>query len=173
MLTVQPEAARQMPQSTSPGFEFIAGPLQRLFKDQPPSLTTILRVFSVLATRFRKQYIHTSGINWHAPFDTEILFLEDCLNSTSPMDLARTLTGTDEMDFSGLSRQSIVADDVVVKKLLDNWHALSVSVWECCLSLPDIMVPYLRECAQVSFKQSTTLSTSISNVESAGPLQQM
>lgn len=70
------------------------------------------------------------------------------------MDLARTLTGTDEMDFSSLSRQSIVADDIVVKRLLSNWHSLSVSVWECCSSLPDIMIPYLRECAQVSFKRS-------------------
>ncbi|KAJ5118895.1 Guanine-nucleotide dissociation stimulator CDC25 [Penicillium atrosanguineum] len=153
MATVQPEVTLDMPQSTNPGFEFIAGPIQRLFKDQPPSLTTILRIFSVLAIRFRKQYIHTSKINWHAPFNTEILFLEDCFNSTSPMDLARTLTGTDEIDFSSLSRQSIVADDVVVKRLLGNWHSLSVSVWECCSSLPDIMIPYLRECAQILFNK--------------------
>jgi hypothetical protein len=154
IITVQPEQAHDMPQTTNPGFEFIAGPIQRLFKDQPPSLTTILRIFSVLAIRFRKQYIHTSRINWHAPFDTEILFLEDCFNSTSPKDLARTLTGTDEMNFSSLSRQSIVAEDVVVKRLLGHWQSLSDSVWECCSSLPDIMIPYLRECAQVSFKQS-------------------
>ncbi|KAJ5668270.1 Guanine-nucleotide dissociation stimulator CDC25 [Penicillium maclennaniae] len=151
MLIAHPEAALDMPQSTDLGFNFIAGPIQRLFKDQPPSLTTILRIFSVLAIRFRQQYIHTSKIKWHAPFNTEILFLEDCLNSTSAMDLARTLTGTDEMDFSSLSRQSIVADDVVVKRLLGNWHSLSVSVWECCSSLPDIMIPYLRECAQILF----------------------
>lgn len=149
MITVQPDAIHDVKQYSSPGFEFIAGPIQRLFKDQPPSLTTILKVFSVLAVRFRRQYIHTSRMDWKSPFNTEILFLEYCLSSTSPEDLAHTLTSTDEVDFAGLSRQNILANDAVVKGLLANWHILSISVWECCAALPDITLS-LRECAQVS-----------------------
>lgn len=138
-----------MPQSTNPGFEFIGGPIQSLFKDQMPSLTTILKMFSVLAIRFRRQYIHTSKMEWQQPFDTGILFLEDIINSTSPVDLAGTLTNTDEVEYADLTRENIIADDALVKRLLANWHILSISVWECCSALPD-MASYLRECAQVS-----------------------
>ncbi|KAJ5153250.1 uncharacterized protein N7482_009728 [Penicillium canariense] len=145
--TLRPDATRDMPQPTTPGFEFIAGPVQLLFKDQPPSLTTILKIFSVLAIRFRRQYIHTAKMEWHRPFDTTILFLEDCLNSSSPKDLARTMTETAELEFSGLSRQHITANDAFVREILANWHSLSISVWECCAALPEI-APYLRECAQ-------------------------
>ena len=150
LFNIQPESTRHMPQSTTPGFQFIAGPIQSLFRDQPPSLTTILKVFSVLAIRFRRQYIHTSHMDWNQPFDTSIIFLEDCLNSTSAIDLARTLTGADEVDFGDLTRHNLIAEDAVVKRLLANWHILSISVWECCSALPDMMTPYLRECAQVS-----------------------
>ncbi|KAF3390480.1 hypothetical protein F1880_009165 [Penicillium rolfsii] len=146
--TLQPDAAQDLPQTLTPGFEFIAGPVQMLFKDQPPSLTTILKIFSVLAFRFRRQYIHTAKMEWHVPLDTSILFLEDCLNSTSPKDLARTMTGSDELEFAGLSRQSIVANDDQLRGLLANWHVLSMSVWECCAALPE-MVPFLIECAEV------------------------
>ncbi|KAJ5692362.1 hypothetical protein N7462_001785 [Penicillium macrosclerotiorum] len=145
--TVQPDATQHMPRPTSPGFEFIAGPIQRLFKDQPPSLKSILKIFSVLAIRFRQQYIHTPKMEWTKSFDTTILFLEDYLNSTSPMDLASTLTGADEIDYSRLSRQSIATNDAHVRGILENWHTLRISVWECCSALPDT-VPYLRDCAQ-------------------------
>lgn len=88
-------------------------------------------------------------MDWKTPFDTEILFIEYCLSSISPEDLAHTLISTDEVGFARLSRQNILANDAVVKDLLANWHALSISVWECCTALPDI-TPSLRECAQVS-----------------------
>lgn len=147
--TVRPDAAQDTRQSAGSGFEFVAGPIQRFFKDQPPSLTSILKVFSVLAVRFRRQYVHTSRMDWKSPFDTGILFLEHCLSSSSPEDLAHTLISSDEVDYAGLSRQNILANDAVVKSLLANWHILSISVWECCSALPDI-TPSLRECAQVS-----------------------
>lgn len=149
MTALQPGAIPDVKQASTPRFEFVAGPIQRLFRDQPPSLSTILKIFSVLAIRFRRRYVHTSRIDWKTPFDTNILFLEYCLSSTSPEDLAHTLISTDEVDFAGLSRQNIVANDVVVKGLLASWHTLSISVWECCSALPDI-TPSLRECAQVS-----------------------
>lgn len=149
LTVLQPSAIPDLKQSSVPKFEFIAGPIQRLFRDQPPSLSTILKVFSVLAIRFRRRYIHTARMDWRTPFDTDILFVEYCLSSISPEDLAQTLISTDELDFAGLSRQSIVTNDAVVKGLLASWHSLGISVWDCCSALPDI-TPSLRECAQVS-----------------------
>jgi hypothetical protein len=89
-------------------------------------------------------------MNWKIPFDTSIAFLEYCLTSTTAGDLAHTLTSTDEVDFAGLSRTNLVAEDAVVKQLLANWRTLSTSVWECCSALPDL-IPHLQDCAQVSF----------------------
>ncbi|KAJ5162179.1 Guanine-nucleotide dissociation stimulator CDC25 [Penicillium capsulatum] len=150
LLAAQPDAAQNIPHSNKPGFEFIAGPIQSLWKDQMPSLTTILKMFNVLAIRFRRQYIHTSKMDWKQPFDTTIVFLEDCLNSTSPVDLACTLTNVDEVDYTDLTRESLVAEDAVVQRILANWRILSTSVWECCSALPDL-TPYLRECAQTLY----------------------
>lgn len=148
LFTVQLDVTHDIPRPATLGFEFIAGPVQHLFKDQPPSLTTILKIFSVLAVRFRGQYTHTAKMDWHRPFDTKIQFFEDFLNSTSPKDLARILTGADEKDFSELSRQSVTANDAFVRGLVGNWRTLCISVWECCSALPDI-AQYLRECAEV------------------------
>ncbi|KAJ5819874.1 hypothetical protein N7474_005465 [Penicillium riverlandense] len=147
IITVQPRRDREVLRSSDPGFEFISGPIQTLFRDQPPSLTTILKVFTVLAVRFQRQYVHTTGMNWKVPFDTSISFLEYCLTSTTAGDLAHTLTSTDEVDFAGLSRTNLVAEDAVVKQLLANWRTLSASVWECCSALPDL-IPHLQDCAQ-------------------------
>ena len=109
----------------------------------------ILKILSVLAVRFRRQYIHTTKMDWNTPFDISYMFLEDCVGSISPKDLARTLTGTDEISLTSLSHQSIVTGDAAVKEMLSNWHALSISVWECCTALPDV-ISYLAECAQAS-----------------------
>ncbi|KAJ5738525.1 hypothetical protein N7493_001680 [Penicillium malachiteum] len=88
-------------------------------------------------------------MDWYTPFDTTILFLEECIGSTSATDLARTLTGTDEYDFASLSRQGIMTGDATVKSLLSSWQTLSISVWECCTALPDL-IPYIGECAKAS-----------------------
>ncbi|KAJ6117961.1 hypothetical protein N7523_005712 [Penicillium sp. IBT 18751x] len=149
----EPQASRNQPQSHGPGFEFIAGPIQRLFKDQSSSLATIMKMLSVLGFQFEKQYIHTVVLDWQAPFNTELPFLRDLLDSTSATDLAYSLTSTDVTEFSKLSGQSLVVDNVEVQNLLKNWHSLSSSVWECCSSLPDIVIPYLHECAEVLFNQ--------------------
>ncbi|KAJ5652203.1 Guanine-nucleotide dissociation stimulator CDC25 [Penicillium longicatenatum] len=109
--TVLPETAFNVRIPNTPDLEFIAGPIQNLFKDHPPKLTTILKMLSVLSVRFRAQYSQTPKMDWHTPFDTTCLFLEDHLGATSPKDLARTLASTDEVDFSRLSRQSILKGD--------------------------------------------------------------
>lgn len=133
----------------SAGFEFIAGPIQRLFKDETGRLAAMLKMLSVLAIRFRRQYMHASTMDWKTPFDTSIPFLEDCLIATSGSDLARSLKALDEHQFAEMSRQNLVSEDVLVGKLLRHWQTLSVSVWECCLALPDL-IPHLQECTLVS-----------------------
>lgn len=139
-----------MPQPNTIGFEFIAGPIQILFKDQPGRLSDMLKMLSVLAIRFRRQYVQSGTINWKTPFDTSIPFLEDCLTSSSPTDLALNMKGLDEHHFAEITRQTLLTDDAAVKKLLLHWRALSISVWECCCALPEL-IPFLQDCAQVSF----------------------
>ncbi|KAJ5510317.1 Guanine-nucleotide dissociation stimulator CDC25 [Penicillium expansum] len=147
LLAVRHGGYRDMPKPNTAGFEFIAGPIQALFKDQPGRLTTMLKILSVLAMKFRRQYIHAPTMDWKTPFDTSIPFLNDYLESTSPKDLARSIRGLDEHSFAELTRQSLIAEDAIVGQLLDQWRILSISIWECCAALPN-MVPYLQECAQ-------------------------
>ncbi|KAJ5970633.1 Guanine-nucleotide dissociation stimulator CDC25 [Penicillium vulpinum] len=147
LLAVRPGGNRDVPKKSTAGFEFIAGPIQALFKDQPGRLSAMLKMLSVLAIRFRRQYIHAPAMDWKTPFDTSIPFLDDYLESTSPTDLARSMRGLDEHHFAELTRQSLVTEDVLVGQLQFRWRVLSTSVWECCAALPDL-VPYLQECAQ-------------------------
>ncbi|KAJ5520096.1 Guanine-nucleotide dissociation stimulator CDC25 [Penicillium fimorum] len=146
LLAVQPGGNRDMPKLNTAGFEFIAGPIQALFKDQPGRLTAMLKMLSVLAIRFRRQYIHPPTMDWKTPFDTSIPFLDDYLESTSPTDLARSMRGLDEHHFAELTPKNLIAEDAAVKQLQIQWRALSDSVWECCAALPDL-IPYLQECA--------------------------
>jgi hypothetical protein len=131
------------------GFDFIAGPIQRLFKDETGRLAAMLKMLSVLAIRFRRQYMHASTMDWKTPFDTSVPFLEDCLISTSGSDLARSLKALNEHQFAEVTCQNLVAEDAVIGNLLWHWQMLSVSVWECCLALPDL-IPHIQECTQVS-----------------------
>ncbi|KAE8147800.1 hypothetical protein BDV25DRAFT_159603 [Aspergillus avenaceus] len=147
LLTMQSGGDYEIPPNTSPGFEFIAGPLQGLFKDLPPSLTSILKVLSVLGVRFERQYLHVRTMNWSQYFDVEFSFLEDLTGSTSAEDFARTLTNVDERKFSALAPQHIITDDPIVKQILAQWELLTVHVWECCTALPDT-IPYIQECVQ-------------------------
>ena len=137
-----------LPCSTT-GFQFIAGPIQDLFKDQPGRLSDMLKMLSVLAIRFRRQYAHAAAMDWETPFDTSLTFLEDCLTYSSPMDLALNMKSLDEHQFADVTRQKLVTDDAVVRQLFAHGRTLSVSVWECCCALPDL-VPYFQDCIQVS-----------------------
>ncbi|KAJ5623099.1 hypothetical protein N7490_011704 [Penicillium lividum] len=115
---------------TSPGLEFVAGPVQSLFKNPRYKLTTILKILSVLAKRFRTHYSQMSTMDWFTPFDTTAVFLEECLSTTSSKDLAQKLFEIDEMEFSQLSRQSIITCDIRTTQLMKNWHTISMSTWE-------------------------------------------
>lgn len=135
--------------SPVPGFDFIAGPIQRLFKEHPPSLTAILKVLCVLDVRFQQTYVHIPEMDWTKCFDTSVTFLEDMLSSTSAMDMAHTLTSTDEGYFSELNPQNIMMESPVLRQLNVEWHSLSVAVWEVASALPD-SISYIEECVQVS-----------------------
>lgn len=87
-------------------------------------------------------------MDWGTPFNTEILFLENYLSSTSAKDFAYNLISADEIKFGGLLRQNIIANDAVVGSLLASWHTVSISVWESCSAFPTIAL-FLGECAQV------------------------
>ncbi|CDM31887.1 hypothetical protein DTO006G1_6189 [Penicillium roqueforti] len=147
LLAVRPGANHDLPQPNTAGFEFIAGPIQALFKDQPGRLTAMLKMLTVLTIRYRRQYIHTPIMDWQTPFDTSLPFLDDCLQSTSPKDLADSMRGLDEHQFAELTQQSLITEDFIVEQLKVQWRELSVSVWECCAALPDL-IPYLQECTQ-------------------------
>ena len=135
--------------SPVPGFDFIADPIQRLFKEHPPSLTAILKVLCVLDVRFQQTYVHIPEMDWNKCFDTSVTFLEDMLASTSAMDMAHSLTATDEGYFSELNPQSIMTESPVLRQLTTEWHSLSVAVWEVSSALPD-SISYIEECVQVS-----------------------
>ncbi|XHG09339.1 hypothetical protein AWENTII_012406 [Aspergillus wentii] len=150
LLHVQAEGSSDMPLAPAPGFDFIAGPIQRLFKNSPPSLKSILKVLSVLGARFRRTYVHTPEMNWNKAFDTDATFIEDLLASTSALDFGRTLTTFDESTFAELNEQSIVTNNSAVKGILVQWDSLSMAVWECCSALPDL-TPYILECLEALF----------------------
>lgn len=138
-----------LPQPPMHSFDFIARPIQILFQYRPYSLTEILKICELFAFRFKRDYINAATVPWKKPFDSTFSFLEECFISSSASDLARTLTDMDKGDFANLSQQSIMAQDTIVTDFLDNWNALTVSVWEVLCAIPDL-APYLQECAQVS-----------------------
>lgn len=149
--------ADDLPRHTGPGFEFIAGPIQELFRGHPTGLTSVLKVLSVLAVRFRQTYVHVPTMDWNHKFETSVPFLDDLLASISPADLAHTLHRSDESDFARLSRSQItVENEPTVDALHNKWHKLSCAVWECCTALPEL-VGYIRECIEVGSQAIKTI----------------
>ncbi|PKY07835.1 hypothetical protein P168DRAFT_3216 [Aspergillus campestris IBT 28561] len=148
--TVNPGQCASMETSAGLGFEFIAAPIQRIFRDLPPSLTNILKVLSVLGVRFQRTYVHAREMDWTRPFNVAFSFLEDLLDATSPVDFARTLTSADEEQFATLTPQSFVTQDATANNLMKRWEMQSIDVWECCTGLPE-NIAYIQECLQALF----------------------
>ncbi|KAJ6001108.1 hypothetical protein N7481_001517 [Penicillium waksmanii] len=147
LAAVQSDFAPDLSEKPMSSFKFVAGPIQRLFQDRPESLTNMLKICNLFAVRFRHQYISTSKVPWDREFDVSYSFFEDYLGSSSPPDLARTLTALDKSNFAHLTRSSIIAHNEITKRLLANWEDLAMSVWECCSAIPDLTLG-LRECVQ-------------------------
>lgn len=88
-------------------------------------------------------------MNWNRKFDTSVPFLDDLLSSISSRDLTRTLTRSDQADFSRVSREQVMREnDPMVESLNRKWHTLSAAVWECCTALPEL-VSYMQDCIEV------------------------
>ncbi|KAJ5602078.1 hypothetical protein N7510_011612 [Penicillium lagena] len=140
-----------MSPSTTPGFQFLAGPIQCLFQhpfDFNRPLSKIFEILNVLAVRFQQQYNSSKEINWHLPFCTDVLFFE-YLTSESAEDHARDLTMKNSRDLTNLLTQDLEWVDIV-KSLVTNWNDLSFSVWECCSGLPEL-IPYIQKCAKALY----------------------
>lgn len=149
--------------SPGPAFEFIAGSIQELIKDHPPSLTALLKLLSVLAVRYQRVYIHARDMDWRRPFDIDHTFFEDLTEAISAVDFARTLTNADMRSFAVLTEQGI-GDNADMASLVTKWDDLSIVVWECCTALPQF-IGTIQECVQVYllfFNPSSSILTLIS-----------
>lgn len=102
----------------------------------------------VLAIRFQQSYVHTLEMDWHQPFNIDISFVGDLLDSTSPVDLARALTDSDMKAFANLASQNITDEDDVTQ-YFTKWHSRSVVVWEYCSAFAE-SVERIQELTQVS-----------------------
>lgn len=135
--------------SSTPGFDFIASPIQRLFSSHSTTLMGILKVLSVLAIRFRQTYVHTAQMDWNMPFDVDTSSIQGLFDSTSSYDFVRLRTNSDGKAFASLSPEGVIANDSLTRQYLANWEKLVSSVFECCSALPD-RIEYIQECVQVS-----------------------
>ncbi|KAK1144883.1 hypothetical protein N8T08_004896 [Aspergillus melleus] len=150
LITMNRGASHDISLSTAPAFEFIAGSIQELIKEHPPSLTAVLKVLSVLAVRYQRVYIHARDMNWFQPFDINYTFFEDLTESISAVDFARTLTNADVRSFTVLTEQGLTDNDTAVANLVSKWDDLSTVVWECCTALPQL-IGTIQECVQALF----------------------
>lgn len=147
----QPENAAEKPQAYEPGFDFIAGPIQALFKASRMGLYNTVKLLSVVSIRFQQTYIHVPYMDWHRRLDTQVPLLNRLLASLSATDFARSLTRSDESKFSQLSREKLMDEhDPTVLDLHERWSTLATNVYECCIALPET-VSYIQQSAEVFF----------------------
>lgn len=139
----------QPPPTNKPSLDFIAGPIQDLFKQYPANLISTLKTLSVVGIRFQKTHIHVPNVDWHTRIDTRAPFLNNLLASLSATELARSLSRADEAMFAQLSREQLAnKHSPIIEALHARWCDLAVAVWECCTALPDI-IPWIQECIEV------------------------
>ncbi|KAJ6019815.1 hypothetical protein N7499_003082 [Penicillium canescens] len=72
LMVFQPDGENNMPLPDTPGFSFIAGPIQQLFKENSCSLREMFKLLSVLAARFQQTYTHSSTMSWTQDFDVSL-----------------------------------------------------------------------------------------------------
>jgi hypothetical protein len=145
----QPNSVGEASLTYAPGFEFIAGPIQALFKASRQGLYNTVKLLSVVSIRFQQTYIHVPYMDWHKKLDTQVPLLNSLLVSDSATDFARSLTRSDESKLSQLSREKLMDDkNPMVMALHERWSTLSTNVYECCTALPEI-VSYIQQSAEV------------------------
>ncbi|OAX80015.1 hypothetical protein ACJ72_05659 [Emergomyces africanus] len=73
--------------------------------------------------------------------------LDEFFDASSPRALARSLTHTDDREFTGLSLRSFVTENSKFRQLTANWDNVCTVTEECCLAYPDL-VDYFKNCVQ-------------------------
>lgn len=142
-----------VPNSPSSGewlAKFLVKPIRRLFRSQPSSLPLLLKKLSTLAIRFEQTYHQGSNIDWNAALGMGSRYLDELCTDKSAFVMARTLTLSDERDFSSLSVQSFMMSDGVLNSLVANWGELCTFTSQCYTANPD-MSDYIQDCAKVRF----------------------
>ncbi|KAL1959634.1 hypothetical protein VTO42DRAFT_1669 [Malbranchea cinnamomea] len=150
--------------------DFLVKPIRELFKSQISGLSKLLRKLSVLATRFRQAYQEKSVIKWNSAFETKSRYLDELLADNSAFVLARTLTLSDEEDFSVLSMNSFTMRDGALRVLICHWRELCKCAEECYTANTD-MADYLQDCAKNlhSLKNYHAASAILHGLQRANP----
>ncbi|OJD12723.1 hypothetical protein AJ78_06722 [Emergomyces pasteurianus Ep9510] len=135
------------PRSTHQLMRFLTIPIQNLFTEKQNGLIMMLKKLVVLQIRFNRGYHQGSDVNWDGHFEAESPLLDEFFEASSPRALARSLTHTDDRDFTGFSVRSFVTEDSKFRQLTANWDNVCTVTEECCLAYPDL-IDYFESCVQ-------------------------
>ncbi|KAL2374997.1 hypothetical protein RJZ57_000500 [Blastomyces gilchristii] len=117
------------------------------FPDQAYKYVEVEKKLVVLEVRFNQIYHRGSDVKWDSYFEAESPLLDEFFEASSPRALARSLTHSDDRDFTGLCLQSFVTEDSIFRRLTANWDNLCTVTEECCLAYPDL-IDYFKSCVQ-------------------------
>ena len=109
--------------ASQPDLGFIYRPLRELFSHRDRGLSVTLKQLSVLEARFHRLYSREKEINWTRLFDTRTRFL-DSVTTTTPQDLAHSLTVSDVAVFRSLDPQSIISGGSQFQRINRRWNWL-------------------------------------------------
>lgn len=112
-----------------PDLGFIYGPLRDLFSHQRQDLARILKKLAILEVRFQREYLGEEEIDWVQRFDTNT-DLFDRVTTTSPHDLADSLTENDLVAFQNLCPQNVIQEDTSFQYMHRRWNRLCRTVQE-------------------------------------------
>ncbi|PGH28853.1 hypothetical protein GX50_08401 [[Emmonsia] crescens] len=143
------------PLSTHELMQFLTIPIQNSFTTQQNGLILMLKKLVVLKIRFNRIYHQGSDVNWDSHFEAESPLLDEIFEASSPRTLARSLTHSDDREFTGLCLRSFVTEDSKFHQLTANWDDLCTVTEECSLAYPDL-VDYFKNCVQVSLSLRST-----------------
>jgi len=129
---------------------FIYGVLRDLFRNQRRDLAGILTKLAMLEVRFQREYLQEEEINWVQCFDTNT-DLFDRVTTTSPDDLADSLTEDDTIAFQKLCPQNVLREDSNLRVINRRWDRLCQAIQKI-LIVDDALRPLLADLAEVNFR---------------------
>lgn len=131
-----------------PDLGFIYGALRDLFRDQRRDLIGALTKLAVLEVRFHREYLWEEEIDWVQCFDTNT-DLFDRITTTSPPDLADSLTEDDLIEFQKLCPQNVIDEDSKLQYMYRRWNRLCRAVQES-MAVDSGLIPLLADLAKAS-----------------------